>query len=181
MIAYHGSNSNFKTLRIAKNLVHSSGTMLNEGMGIYFSLRQDVASSYGKYLYVLDVADSWVNDFRKIGVCRTYINSICNHILKVIGLDISRFFSCNLVAQYVCEGRVAVSGVGHEIQLNLDSSGDWYERVSPAKIEAVWKLLDYYDKNCPKVFLFNYNIPDCGVIKDVSSEIVVIQQKLKIR
>ena len=48
MIVYHGSNSNFKSLRISKSLVKHNSTLLNEGLGIYFSTDKEVARSYGK-------------------------------------------------------------------------------------------------------------------------------------
>lgn len=37
MIAYHGSDSNFKTFRLSKSLVKHNSTLENEGLGIYFS------------------------------------------------------------------------------------------------------------------------------------------------
>lgn len=36
MLVYHGSNSNFRTLRISKSLVKHDSTLENEGLGIYF-------------------------------------------------------------------------------------------------------------------------------------------------
>ena len=45
MIVYHGSDSNFRKLRIAKELVKNSSTMLNEGMGIYFFTNKEQTQS----------------------------------------------------------------------------------------------------------------------------------------
>lgn len=65
MIAYHGSNRNFKKLRISKQLVQRTSTELNEGIGIYFSTNKRVAESYGNYVYILEINDKYFKDFRK--------------------------------------------------------------------------------------------------------------------
>jgi len=80
MIAYHGSNSCFKNLRIHKSLVKSSATALNEGLGIYFSLDRDVASSYGKYMYTLEINDNYIKDFRVLAVCKKYVADLIRYI-----------------------------------------------------------------------------------------------------
>lgn len=63
MIVYHGSNSNFKKLRIAKSLVKHQSTLENEGLGIYFTTDKEIARSYGKWIYSLEIPDDMI-DFR---------------------------------------------------------------------------------------------------------------------
>lgn len=83
MIVYHGSNSNFRTLRISKNLVNHKSTITNEGLGIYFSTNLDVAKSYGKYIYTLEINDKVLIDFRSRGNCRRYLAKLANIFIKI--------------------------------------------------------------------------------------------------
>lgn len=179
MIVYHGSNSNFKKLRLSKSLVRTdSKTMENEGLGIYFSTDINTARSYGKYVYVLEINDSYLYDFRKLNVCNKYVSNICNDIFKKTNVDIFRYIDVNLLLRYVVSGGVAVSGIGHEIYMNLDSNESWYQ-LSNTKIQNIYRLLRGYDRNCPKAYMFTYNIANIGVIKDVSEDVVRIVNKLK--
>ena len=59
MVVYHGSNSNFKKLRISKDLVKRESTKTNEGMGIYFTTDKEIARSYGKYIYTIEINDKY--------------------------------------------------------------------------------------------------------------------------
>ena len=76
MIVYHGSNSNFTKLRIAKSLVKNSSTLENEGPGIYFSTDKSVAKHYGKYVYTLDINDKYFLDSRNAVICKKCLYSI---------------------------------------------------------------------------------------------------------
>lgn len=176
MIVYHGSNSNFKTLRINKKLVKHDSTLTNEGLGIYFSTDKSVCESYGRYMYTLEINDKCFSDFRKINTCKRYVNAIRQEILKATGIEIARYVDLNSVAVYVHDGKVAVSGTCNEIYMLLDSNGHWYE-LGESRIQKVYKILDSYDKKHLKAYMFNYNIKDTGVIKDVSDNVVRIVDK----
>ena len=47
------------------------------------------------------------------------------------------------------------------------------------KIERIYKILENYDKNNLTVYLFNYNIPNIGVIKKIDDSIVRIISREK--
>lgn len=180
MIVYHGSNRNFKTLRISKSLVRYDSTLENEGIGIYFSTDKDVAMSYGKYLYVLEVNDKYFYDFRKMATCKGYIDFIRKSIYKDFRVDIGMYADLTIVTNYMNYGGIAISGVGKELCLQLDSVESWYHNVSPTLQSKIFSALRRYDKNCPKAYMFNYNIKNCGVIKDVSEDIVKIVEKRRL-
>lgn len=91
MLVYHGSNSNFKQLRISKSLVNIESTLTNEGLGIYFSTNKEIASSYGKYLYTIDINDRILLDFTKRQICERFINSITNEVYKKHGFNLRQF------------------------------------------------------------------------------------------
>ena len=91
MIAYHGSNSNFRQLRIAKSLVKHTSTLDNEGLGIYFSTDKEVAKSYGKYLYTLEINNKYFRDFRNIKTCRQYLALLSQEVYKRFKIDILYF------------------------------------------------------------------------------------------
>ena len=73
MVAYHGSNEYFDNFIISKNLSKSNASELNEGLGIYFSLKQEVAESYGEYIYTLKINDKYIKDFRVKSECKRYV------------------------------------------------------------------------------------------------------------
>ena len=174
MIVYHGSNSNFKKLRIAKELVQRESTKTNEGMGIYFSTDKEVARSYGKYIYTLEINDKYFKDFRRRTICRLHIAEVAKRIYKELHIDILEYFSMNDLAERMYWGGQAICSVGHEIYMLLDSNEKWYEKICKSKIERTYQMLRVYDKKSLKAYMFNYNIKDIGVIKDVSDEIVRI-------
>lgn len=180
MIVYHGSNSRFKQLRIAKNLVKSNSSLLNEGMGIYFSLDKSVAYSYGKYLYTLELNDEYVIDFRKLTACKQYIANVCNYIKDKEGIYINRYFDALSIADYIHYGNVAIYQTCNEIKLMLDSCEAWYN-LDTNKINKVLKLLDKYDKEHLTAYLFNYNIKNIGIIKKINPDIVRIMNCEKTR
>jgi hypothetical protein len=178
MIAYHGSNSCFKNLRIHKSLVKSSATALNEGLGIYFSLDRDVASSYGKYMYTLEINDNYIKDFRVLAVCKKYIADLIKHIYRLEKIDISQYFDASSLVKYIYNGNTAISGIGREVYMLLDSNEKWY-RLSQEKIDKVYKILEKYDENNLYAYLFNYNIRNIGVIKKIDDNIVRIVSRQK--
>jgi len=178
MIVYHGSNSCFKNLRIHKSLVKSSATALNEGLGIYFSLDKNVASSYGRYLYTLEINDKYVKDFRVKSVCRKYVADLVKYFYSKEKIDISKYFDINNLVEYIHAGNIAVSGISREVYMLLDSNEYWYN-LEQDKIERIYKILEKYDKNNLTVYLFNYNIPNIGVIKKIDTDIVRIISREK--
>lgn len=178
MLVYHGSNSCFKNLRIHKSLVKSSATALNEGLGIYFSLDKGVASSYGRYLYTLEINNKYVKDFRVRSVCKKYVVDLIRFIYLKENVDISKYFDINNLVEYIHTGNIAVSGIGREVYMLLDSNEYWYN-IEQDKIERIYKILENYDKNNLTVYLFNYNIPNIGVIKKIDDSIVRIISREK--
>lgn len=176
MIVYHGSNSNFKTLRISKSLVKHNSTLNNEGLGIYFSTNIEVARSYGKYIYTLEINYKEFQDFRKLTVCKNYVIHIMQDVYKATKVDLSAYLYFETVSNYMYYGGLAITGVCREIYLQLDSNEFCY-RLPKTKIESVYKRLNYLSKHCPKVFMFNYHIKDIGVIKDVSPDVIRIINK----
>lgn len=178
MLVYHGSNSCFKNLRIHKSLVKSSATALNEGLGIYFSLDKSVANSYGRYLYTLEINDKYVKDFRVKSVCKKYVANLVKYIYSQEKIDISKYFNINSLVEYIHTGNIAVSGISREVYMLLDSNEYWYN-IEQDKIERIYKILENYDKNNLTVYLFNYNIPNIGVIKKIDDNIVRVVSRDK--
>lgn len=176
MIVYHGSNSNFKKLRIAKELVQRESTKTNEGMGIYFSTNKEVARSYGKYIYTLEINDKYFLDFRARGRCRIYVGKIAQKIYKELKIDILDYISLEDTADRMYWGGLAISRVGREIYMLLDSNEKFY-KLPQYKIERVYQILRGVDRKPPKAYMFKYHIENIGVIKDVSDGIVRIINK----
>lgn len=174
MIVYHGSDSNFRKLKINKSLVKHTSTMSNEGLGIYFSTDQSVANSYGKYLYTLEINDRAFVDMRKKTNCTKYIGKIIRAVYKETGVNISMYFNFQYIINRLYYGGQAVFTVGHDTVEVLDSTDEFYMGFSKTKRDSVYRVLRRLDKECPKAYMFNYHIKNIGVIKDVSEEYVRI-------
>lgn len=177
MIAYHGSNHNFKTLRIRKDLTRKA-SVDNEGYGIYFSTDKSVALSYGKYLYTLEINDSVLCDMRSVRVCMAYVKSLENDLYKCYGVRLSRYTDLPMVARYLAEGRVAISGIGREIHNILDSVYNFYMDYG-TRCESIWRFLESWN-GIPKAYMFTYRIKDSGIIRDVSPDVVRIVSKERV-
>jgi len=176
MIVYHGSNSNFKKLRIAKELVKHESSQLNEGLGIYFSTNKKVAESYGKYLYTLEINNKYFVDFRNKSKCQAYIRGIVLEIQQKTDIDILRYINLDTLLYYIHSGNVAISGTCREIYLILDSD-EYFYSLPKIKIDRVFQILRTYDSKHLYAYMFNYHIKDIGVIKKVTDDIVKIVNK----
>lgn len=179
MIVYHGSNSNFKSLRISKSLVKHSSSLLNEGLGIYFSFDRKVAESYGKYLYTLEINDKLLLDFRKRSVCRLYIASMAKEIYKKTKLDILYYINMNEIAERIYYGEQCICILGDEIANILDSTDSWYFSTTEKQRIEVYKMLRHMDKDKLHVYLFNYNIKNIGIIKDLNAVRIINKERLR--
>lgn len=178
MIAYHGSNSNFKKLRISKSLVKRGSTLVNEGLGIYFSTNRDVAESYGQYIYVLEINDRYVLDFRDRGTCINYMQGLVEGCFEVAGIDISQYFNVAEVVNRMQFGGLSIAGLGREIALCLDNNYEWYTGVSATRRTGVEGYLRGYDKKHLVAYMFRYHIENCGVLKSVDDNVVRIVEKI---
>lgn len=174
MIVYHGSDSNFRKLKINKSLVKHTSTMSNEGLGIYFSTDLSVANSYGKYLYTLEINDKAFVDMRKKANCTKYVRKIIGAVYKETGINIGMYFDFQNLIDRLYYGGQAVFTVGHDTVEVLDSTDEFYMGFSKTKRDSVYRVLRHLDKECPKIYMFNYHIKNIGVIKDVSEEYVRI-------
>ena len=179
MIVYHGSPRNFRKLRIDKKLVRHNASLENEGCGIYITTDINIAKSYGNYIYEIEVADSYVRDFRNLRECTKYVNEIRKHILDKTGIDISRYINLRNIAISMQDATIAISGTCHEIYLMLDSNEYWY-LLPISKIERVYSILRAYDSKHLKVYMFNYMIKNVGICKTVDESIVRIVGKRKV-
>lgn len=177
MIVYHGSNSNFKKLRISKSLVKHDSTMDNEGLGIYFSTDRSVAESYGKYIYTLEINDDYFIDFRKKEKCSFYIRRVINTVYKQTGIKINNYFSAADFINRMYWGGQPIFTVGKDIAEILDNTDEFYMEFSEAKRDSIYRILRKIDKECIKVYMFNYHIKNIGVIKTTDENVVRIMSK----
>lgn len=178
MLVYHGSNSNFKNLRISKSLVKSSATLVNEGIGIYFSTKREVAESYGKYIYTIEIDDKYITDFTKKSNCKKYINEIVKEVEKQTQINILDYFNHSILVECMFEGKVGICGTCREIELLLDSNEYWWS-LEEKQINKVYDILKKYESKNLKAYLFNYNIENIGVIKKLNNDMIKIINKEK--
>lgn len=179
MIVYHGSDSNFKRLRIAKELVKNSSTMLNEGMGIYFFTNKEQTQSYGKYLYVLEINDRCLADFRNPKVCENYYESILSMVMSKFDLNIRNYFRELDISSMLSSGRLSINYLGSEMADILDSKYEFYNSTTETEREKIYRALRKFGKDNLKAYMFPYHLENVGVIKDVSDNVVRIIDKQK--
>jgi hypothetical protein len=179
MIVYHGSNRNFRVLRISNSLVQRESTKTNEGIGIYFSTDRETAEVYGNYLYILDINENYFIDFRKKQNCKRYIQQIRDNINRETFIDIAKYADLDTLVDRMYLGGQAISGVSNEIYMLLDSNYEFYQ-LPKTKIETIYRILRTYDKKHLNSYMFNYHIKNIGVIKNVSNSRVIIKDKIKL-
>lgn len=175
MLVYHGSNSNFKQLRISKSLVNRENTLTNEGLGIYFSTNKEIASSYGKYLYTIDINDRILLDFTKRQICERFINSITNEVYKKHGFNLRQFMgndTINMLIINIYCGGVGIAFLGREYSLLLDSNEYWHTNVSSTMRSKVIVSINQFIKNHLIAYRFRYSIDDVGVIKNLDNRYI---------
>ena len=176
MIVYHGSNHNFTKLKINSALCRSEATKLNEGYGIYFSLDKKVASKYGKYLYTLNVSRDIV-DLRSLGGAGKFVSFLYTDILARTGIMLNNLIDTMKLAHGIQKAKISIDRLPNEIKNLLESDYKTYSLLGDKGIQKVYVQARKSMKNVLKAYMFTYNIPNVGVIKDVSADIVQIVKK----
>lgn len=176
MIVYHGSNHNFTKLKISSALCRSESTRVNEGYGIYFSLDREVASKYGKYLYTLNVSKDIV-DLRSLGGAGKFVSFLFTDILSHTGIMLNNIIDVMKIARSIQTAKISVDRLPNEIKNLLESDYKTYSLLGDKGIQKVYVQARKSMKNVLKAYMFTYNIPNVGVIKDVSADVVQIVKK----
>lgn len=185
MIVYHGSNSNFRQLRIEKRLCKTKQESLNEGYGIYFSTYSDVAKSYGKYLYQLELNDKFVMDFRNKDTCEKYVNRLMEDIYIKFKVDARTLRTYKEVVKGLACGKIEIDRLGSELAIEIDNDYGLYEKyidsMSIKKHENLIRYIERLDGKYLKAYTYPSNeIRGVGIIKDVSTDVVKIVKKTKL-
>jgi hypothetical protein len=179
MLVYHGSNSNFKTLKISAKLVKNDSTLRNEGLGIYFSTNREIAESYGCYLYTLEINDSYLYDFRNKTVCTNFLNNLVKFIYINSSININQYINLLDIRDRMCYGGLCIFELQKEICALLENTEKWYIHTTETKRYGVYSLMRKFVKDNLIIYMFNYNIKDIGVIKKVTPDVVKIVDKVK--
>jgi hypothetical protein len=174
MLVYHGSDSNFKQLRIAKSLCKRGSTVHNEGYGIYFTTDLEIAKSYGKYVYILEINDTVLHDFRRKNECTTYVSKLVTMLRKETNINLFEYIDVQGLIDRMYWGGLKIFDISTEILNLLDSTEKYYRATTETHRKKVASVLRRYTKNTLKAYLFTYSIKNIGVIKDVDPSIVKI-------
>ena len=183
MLVYHGSDRNFSKLRISESLLNDN--IPKEGLGIYFSTDIEVAKSYGKYIYTLDINHGYLIDFRKRTPCRLYLENMAKSIYKETGVNIFDYFDYYSIISGVYSSHMSVDSISKYITLWLGNN-ESFNQLPVSKIEKIYRLIRKYTKDNLKIYFFNESAKGNryknttkidGVIKDVSEGVVRIVNK----
>lgn len=178
VVVYHGSDHNFKKLKISSDLVARRSTKDNEGLGIYFSSDRSVAESYGKYVYILLINSEYLWDFRKRIDCVRYLNSMIKTVKDRTRINITSLgIGYSDIIDRMVFGGQRISMLGEEIARSLELNNDWKLNVPQYRKEQVRSILKHYDKKVLKAYFFRYHIDNVGVLKAVDESVVRIINK----
>lgn len=180
MIVYHGSNSNFNRLKISKKLVKNESTLLNEGYGIYFSLDKNVAMSYGKFLYTLEINNKYIRNYKTLNSCKKLVKNILDEVENITKKSIKKYIDVNAIANNLFKVNLGFNNLGKELELILDNNFNFYNNYSNSVRNNIYRKIRITIKKTLKAYIFNYHISNIGIIKDVNPEIVKIINKEKI-
>lgn len=177
MIGYHGTSHYIRKIRIAPKL-SSNISKDNEGVGCYFFTdSKEKAAAYGRYVYTLEIDDP-VPDFRKAETAMGYLEDMCQCVKSRMDLDISRFISFSLIADYITDGRIAVRDIGKEVWLHLDSSEPFYKAAGVKKAEKIQQLIKQYEnQHLPNAWLFSASITNAGIVRKESAVRIIRMER----
>ena len=180
MIVYHGSNSNFSVLRISPRLTKSSSGYLSEGYGIYFSLNPEVAKGYGKYLYILEVNDRYVKDYRDYRECSALLIDLIATVSKDVNRDLRAYLPSDFISSMsndIVRGNYGVGYLDKDLVNILCENKDFMRDFSYSLKEEVFRKFRVELKKKLAVYMFTSEVDGTGIIKNVSKNIVKIVGK----
>lgn len=192
MIVYHGSNSNFNTLKVSKSLTKwIEGNNIDgittryfpsgyqEDTGIYFSLDEEEAKRYGRYLYMIEIDDKCVKDFTNKVNCNAYLAAIAVDINQKLQISLFDYINMAQLSELMYYGKIRISGIGNEIGLMLESN-ERFNKIAESKRNRTYQLLRAWDKKEIQAILFNSPNKKEGIIKKVDKDHMRILGKKKL-
>ena len=185
MLVYHGSNSNFRTLKINRGLCRTKEENLREGMGIYFSTYREVAEAYGKYLYTLEINSKNLINFNNKRTCYRYVDMLMEDVYLKYKIDLRNLSTYESIINGVHGENIMICKLGNELALELDNDYNMYQRylsgLSDRKHDEIMAYIRKLDKKYLKAYMYTCSdIKGVGVIKDVDSSVVRIVDKVKL-
>lgn len=167
MILYHGSSHRFSKpdMRAIKKYCGDSSRN-NEGYGLYCSTDIDVARSYGKYTYIMEVDDKHVIDFSKMTNCKFILKKLIINVRNKTGIDITPFIDAMYICSGIQQGKIGVAFIGDYIRVILDNSEKFYVRYGKYVDNVLNALTDFDNKCVPKIYKVQCNVRNVVIIKD---------------
>ena len=153
---YHGSNREFDSVIIDKELAIHSLSSLAEGYGFYMTENKAIANRYGQYLYEVSVTEDEITDFTK----KQTIKKVISQISKETNVNLSKYVNIDLLLEGVLSGNISVTKLYKEINDYLDSHEEFYniyghlityeddclfEKIKLSFLSNIKDILKYYD------------------------------------
>lgn len=171
MILYHGSNQKFESFMINEKLSRHDISVLAEGYGIYFAESENFASSYGSYIYTIELDDEDFSDF----TCSDYLEDLFDKLEKDSNIPISSLIKINQIIDGVLCGKISTTTLYKEINDNLDSVESFhmdyghlityeddciYEKIKECYFHYIKDIIKYYDKSFNQSIYICYRNPE---------------------
>lgn len=122
---FHGSSRRFDTFVIDPSLTITSETGLMEGVGVYLTENYNLAHGIGTYTYEVEVDSKHVTDMTNARVIR----SVLRKTLNAVNPQIIHYVDVEDIVEGVKEGKISVTKLFRELELQLDSNERFYERL----------------------------------------------------
>lgn len=123
---YHGSVHKFTAFEIKEEFVERGVHNLAEGLGVYMTENEDMATGYGPYVYSIKISENSVTDFTK----RETIELLLKDISSDIGIELSGYLDLESIVLGVLSGNISVTKFYKEISDWLDSDASFYEEYA---------------------------------------------------
>lgn len=167
ILVYHGSPSSFKKFKIEEKLSNRSISLLAEGLGIYMSENVELASTYGSYLYQIELQVKDITNFTNEQEIRNLLQNMSNEV----EIDLESEIDANAIITGLLSGNISTTSMFKEISDWLDNNesfhqryGDFityeddciFERIKNSFLQNVKDIILYYDKsfNAPVYICF---------------------------
>lgn len=162
MKLYHGSNRLFKEFKISKELKNFGEDVLAEGIGIYMTENKNVASSYGAYIYEIEVDEKNIFD----ATSEEEIINIIRKVSNLVDFDIENMIDIYDLCEGIKEGDLSVTELYKEINDLLDSKEELYinyaDRVEDYENGLFGQIEKAYLNLLPSII--KYNDKSLGVV-----------------
>ncbi|HHT7008916.1 hypothetical protein [Bacillus cereus group sp. BfR-BA-01328] len=180
---FHCSNRVFDEFKISKELAVHKEHILVEGYGIYMTKNFSVASSYGDVVYSVDVKEEDIIDC----TLEEEVNDFLEKVGNEVGINFSDYINIEDLIMYVIEGKISITKMYKEINLQLDSNESFYldfegkityesdcihRQIEDVVMKNLKSVIKYNDKSLGEIYICHKNPEVLEIVNVQEKELV---------